>query len=76
MENLLESRENAKRMVAYYDREITKADKRIKLLTMMEEMEEAKKVDLERKHLLTQLEHFKNYETAMNYYMEHNLQEA
>lgn len=76
MRTMEESLQKVKSMVAFYDREISKSDRKIELLTKTEEFEEAKKEDWNRKDLLMSQLDFSNMKTAMEFYLEHNLQEA
>ncbi|MBO0323495.1 hypothetical protein J0X14_14395 [Muricauda sp. CAU 1633] len=70
------SLKQAKQMFSHYEEEIKKCSRKKELLEIQEEFEEAKKVDRVIEHYMVQQDHHANYLKAMEYYMEHKLQEA
>lgn len=76
MENFKKALENAKMRIDLYNESIAKNDRKIELYTIAQEFEEAKYADRSRQSDLRQLEYFKTYVKAIEFYMEHNLQEA
>lgn len=76
MENTKKALEMANRMVKSYENNIVQNERKAKLLEIAGEYEEAKKYRWQINFDQEQLQHYSEYVTALEYYMENQLKVA